>query len=98
MFTIRVHVIIASVFTIKVHVTQLSSHNLESHASTNKSPKSGIASTANATEAAFKRQFQDVMEEERAKNTLKRGIRMQGDNIDEYISRFEMLTRQAGYV
>jgi hypothetical protein len=49
------------------------------------------------TEAAFKRQFQDVMEEERAKNTLKRGIRMQGDNIDEYISRFEMLTRQAGY-
>jgi hypothetical protein len=48
-FTIRVHVIIASVFTTNVHVTQLSSYNLESHASTDKSPKSGIASIANAT-------------------------------------------------
>ena len=37
------------------------------------------------------------MEKERAEDVLQRGIKMKGENLDDYISRYEALTLEAGY-
>ena len=46
---------------------------------------------------SFRRQYADTMERERAEDVLQRGIKMKGENLDDYISRYEALTLEAGY-
>ena len=46
---------------------------------------------------SFRRQYADTMERERAEDVLQRGIKMKGENLDEYVSRYEALTLEAGY-
>ena len=46
---------------------------------------------------SFRRQYADTMERERAEDILQRGIKMKGENLDEYISKYEALTLEAGY-
>ena len=41
---------------------------------------------------SFRRQYADTMEKERAEDVLQRGIKMKGENLDDYISRYEALT------
>ena len=48
-------------------------------------------------ERAFCRNFADTLEQEHAQAILKKGIKMQGENMDDYIARFEHLARQARY-
>ena len=48
-------------------------------------------------ERAFRRNFADTLEQEHAQAILKKGIKMQGENMDDYIARFEHLARQARY-
>ena len=38
-----------------------------------------------------------MLEQEHAQAILKRGIKMQGENMDDYIAWFEYLARQARY-
>jgi hypothetical protein len=38
-----------------------------------------------------------MQEQERAKNTLQRGIKMKGKDLDGFIALYEQLTREAGY-
>ena len=45
----------------------------------------------------FRRNFTDTLEQEHAQAILKRGIKMQGENMDDYIARFEHLAHQARY-
>ena len=46
---------------------------------------------------SFRRQYVDTMERERVEDVLQRGIKMKGENLDDYISRYEALTLEAGY-
>jgi hypothetical protein len=46
---------------------------------------------------AFKRAFADTMAQERAQATLKRGLRMNGLDVDGYVANFERLARTARY-
>jgi hypothetical protein len=48
-------------------------------------------------EGAFRRQFADTLERERAQNKLRQGVRMKDGKIDEYITEFDTLVAQAGY-
>jgi hypothetical protein len=48
-------------------------------------------------EGAFRRQFADTLEKERAQNKLRHGIRMKDGKIDEYVAEFDTLVAQAGY-
>jgi hypothetical protein len=48
-------------------------------------------------EGAFRRQFADTLEMERAQNKLRQGIRMKEGKIDEYVAEFDTLIAQAGY-
>jgi hypothetical protein len=48
-------------------------------------------------EGAFRRQFADTLEMERAQNKLRQGIRMKEGKIDEYVAEFDTLITQAGY-
>jgi len=50
-----------------------------------------------AVELAFKRQFRDNMEQERARLELDKGFRMTGTDIDGYVAKFEKLVRQSDY-
>ena len=45
---------------------------------------------------AFNRQFADVLEQERAKALLRRGFKMEGSDLDAYISKFEQTVHHAG--
>ena len=38
-----------------------------------------------------------MQEKERAEDILQRGIKMKGENLDDYISRYEALAMEAGY-
>jgi hypothetical protein len=49
------------------------------------------------TLGSFKTQYSDNMEQERARAELKKGLKMQQGNIDEYVAKFERLIREAGY-
>ena len=49
-----------------------------------------------STMQAFNRQFADVLEQEKAKALLRRGFKMEGSNLDAYISKFEQTVRHAG--
>jgi hypothetical protein len=51
----------------------------------------------NTIERAFKRNFADTLEQENAQATLKKGIKMIGEDLDSYIAKFELLARQARY-
>ena len=51
----------------------------------------------NTIERAFRRNFADMLEQEHAQAILKRGIKMQGENMDNYIAQFEHLAQQARY-
>ena len=46
---------------------------------------------------SFQWQYADTMEKERAEDILQRGIKMKGENLDDYIARYEALTLEAGY-
>jgi hypothetical protein len=48
-------------------------------------------------EGAFRRQFADTLEMERAQNRLRQGICMKEGKIDEYVAEFDTLVAQAGY-
>src|SRR6202453_4618719 len=49
-----------------------------------------------STMQAFNRQFADVLEQEKAKALLRRGFKMEGGDLDAYISKFEQTIRHAG--
>ena len=51
----------------------------------------------NSVERAFRHNFTDTLEQEHAQAILKKGIKMQGENMDDYIARFEHLAHQARY-
>ena len=46
---------------------------------------------------SFRRQYADTMEQEHAEDVLQRGIKMKGENLDDYVARYEALTLEAGY-
>jgi hypothetical protein len=46
---------------------------------------------------SFRRQYANNQEQERAENTLQRGIRMQGEDLDAYIAKYEGLVLEAGF-
>jgi hypothetical protein len=46
---------------------------------------------------SFRRQYADNQEQERAENILQRGIRMQGEDLDAYIAKYEGLVLEAGF-
>ena len=46
---------------------------------------------------AFCQQFADMLEKERAQMQLRQGFKMKDGNIDEYVSKFDLLVDQAGY-
>jgi hypothetical protein len=46
---------------------------------------------------SFRRQYADNQEQERAENTLQQGIRMQGEDLDAYIAKYEGLVLEAGF-
>ena len=50
----------------------------------------------NSVQLAFNRQFADKLTQERAMAELKAGIKMKGEELDDYISHFEALVRHAG--
>ena len=45
----------------------------------------------------FRRNFADLQEQERAEDTLQKGIHMEGDKFDEFAALYERLTTEAGY-
>ena len=49
-----------------------------------------------SVELAFNQQFADKLTQERAMAELKAGIKMKGEELDDYISHFEALVRHAG--
>jgi hypothetical protein len=46
---------------------------------------------------SFQRQYADNQEQERAENLLQRGIRMQGEDLDAYIAKYEGLVLKASF-
>jgi hypothetical protein len=48
-------------------------------------------------EGAFRRQFADTLEMERAQNKLRQGVHMKEGKIDEYVAEFDTLVAQSGY-
>ena len=46
---------------------------------------------------SFKRQFADMLQQEKDRMTLCQGIKMQGQDLDEYIAKFEELVHRAQY-
>ena len=61
----------------------------------------GVLTTSNwlwnTLERAFRRTFADTMSQERAQAELKKGFKMEKQNLDEYVAKFERLVRHAGY-
>ena len=49
-----------------------------------------------SVELAFNHQFTDTLTQERAMAELKARIKMKGEELDDYISHFKALVRQAG--
>ena len=49
-----------------------------------------------SVELAFNRQYVDKLTQERAMAELKAGIKMKGEELDDYISHFKALVRHAG--
>jgi hypothetical protein len=45
----------------------------------------------------FRRQYTNNQEQERAENILQKGIRMQGEDLDTYIAKYEGLVLEAGF-
>ena len=50
-----------------------------------------------STLQSFTRQFADTLQQEKARMTLRQGIKMQGQDLDEYIAKFEELVRHTQY-
>ena len=46
---------------------------------------------------SFRRNFADLQEQERAEDTLQKGIHMEGDKFDEFTALYKRLTTEAGY-
>ena len=49
----------------------------------------------NSTELAFNRQYADKLTQERVMAKIKAGIKMKGEELDDYISHFEVLVHHA---
>ncbi len=47
--------------------------------------------------ASFSRRFADNLAKENAQSTLREGLKMKGEDIDNYVAEFEELVRMAGY-
>src|SRR5258708_37321182 len=47
-------------------------------------------------EQAFRRTYADTMSQERAQAELKKGVKMEKQNLDEYIGKFEKLVQHTG--
>ena len=50
-----------------------------------------------STLQSFTRQLVDTLQQEKARMTLRQGIKMQRQDLDEYIAKFEELVRHAQY-
>src|SRR5258708_2916377 len=50
-----------------------------------------------STLVSFNRQYVDTLQQEKARMSLRQGIRMQGQDIDGYIAQFEELVRHTQY-
>ena len=50
-----------------------------------------------STLQSFTRQFADTLQQEKARMTLCQGIKMQGQDLDEYIAKFEELVQHTQY-
>ena len=50
-----------------------------------------------STRQSFTRQFADTLQQEKARMTLHQGIKMQGQDLDKYIAKFEGLVQHAQY-
>ena len=48
-------------------------------------------------ECAFHRNFADTLEQECAQAILKQGLWMKGEDMDNYVAKFECLAQHAGY-
>ena len=48
-------------------------------------------------EHMFRRNFADTLEKECAQAALKQGFQMKGEDMDDYVAKFERLARHAGY-
>ena len=46
---------------------------------------------------AFCHNFADTLEQEHAQAILKQGLHMKGEDMDDYVAKFECLACQAGY-
>ena len=51
----------------------------------------------NTVERALRQNFADTLEQEHTQAILKKGIKMQGENMDDYIAQFKHLACQARY-
>jgi len=47
--------------------------------------------------ASFLRHFADSLAKENAQSALQEGLKMKGEDIDNYMAEFEELVRMAGY-
>src|SRR6202453_4252512 len=50
-----------------------------------------------STSSAFNRQYADILEQEKAKIMLRQGFKMEREELDAYISKFEQAVRHAGF-
>ena len=50
-----------------------------------------------STLQSFTQQFADTLQQEKAKMTLRQGIKMQRQDLNEYIAKFEELVQHAQY-
>ena len=50
-----------------------------------------------STSTAFNRQYADILEQEKAKIMLRQGFKMEHEELDAYISKFEQAVRHAGF-
>ena len=68
---------------------------------TNEVTANGVALTNvwlwTTMERAFRQNFADTLEQERAQAALKQGFQMKGEDMDDYVAKFERLARHAGY-
>ena len=50
-----------------------------------------------STLQSFTRQFADTLQQEKARMTLRQGIKMQGQDLNKYIAKFEEPVRHTQY-
>ena len=51
----------------------------------------------NSTITSFRRQYADILQEEKARANIMKGLKMNPEDPDGYIAKFEEMVRHAGY-